>query len=74
MLDAGSIEAHEWPGNLSTTQERMLWSMYNTVMGAPFLLPPSLFHQPNADVPAAREVLFTSPMLAAAQELKFLVI
>jgi len=40
MLDAGSIEAHEWPGNLSTTQERMLWSMYNTVMGAPFVLPP----------------------------------
>lgn len=35
MLDAGSIEAHEWPGNFSTAQERMLWSMYNSVMGAP---------------------------------------
>ncbi|KAK9909832.1 hypothetical protein WJX75_008162 [Coccomyxa subellipsoidea] len=33
MLDAGSIEAHEWPGNFSTAQERMLWSMYNSVMG-----------------------------------------
>lgn len=34
MLDAGCIEAHEWPSSIATAQERMLWSMYNSVMGA----------------------------------------
>ncbi|CAL8467905.1 g7443 [Coccomyxa elongata] len=33
MLDAGCIEAHEWPSSIATAQERMLWSMYNSVMG-----------------------------------------
>ena len=33
MLDAGSIGAHEWPGPLSTAQEAMAWSLYNSVTG-----------------------------------------
>ncbi len=33
MLDAGSIGAHEWPGPISTAQEGMAWSLYNSVTG-----------------------------------------
>jgi hypothetical protein len=33
MLDAGSIGAHEWPGPLSTAQEAMAWTLYNSVTG-----------------------------------------
>ena len=33
MLDAGSIGANEWPGPISTAQEAMAWSLYNSVTG-----------------------------------------
>ena len=33
MLDAGSIGATEWPGPISTAQEAMAWSLYNSVTG-----------------------------------------
>ena len=33
MLDAGSIAANEWPGPISTAQEAMAWSLYNSVTG-----------------------------------------
>ena len=34
MLDAGTIRAGEWPGPFSTAQEAMLWSVYNSFIGA----------------------------------------
>ena len=33
MLDAGYIGAKEWPGPISTAQEAMAWSLYNSVTG-----------------------------------------
>ena len=34
MLTAGTIGAKEWPGPISTAQEAMAWSLYNSVTGA----------------------------------------
>ncbi len=58
MLTAGTIGANEWPGPISTAQEAMAWSLYNSVTGAPACLFSFLVKVPDVCVHIACRISY----------------